>query len=88
MFPSYNFEMEKGVIYEWKGEDYLFEDPKGSNRYCLPFEIINSRVMLGAVFMKNHDILFDKNKKEIHFVRANCTPSAETVKKLESVHLF
>lgn len=67
--------MEGGVVYEWKPEDYLYQEPKGSNKYCLPFEIISERVMLGAPFMKNHDILFDKNKQEIHFVRSNCSKS-------------
>lgn len=65
-FPSFQFEFERdgSVNIEWKAEGYLYNDPdsRNSNMYSFAFESYStSKVFLGGPFMKNYDILFDKN---------------------------
>lgn len=35
--------------------------------------LASDRVILGANFLRNHDVLFDRQHDKIAFVKANCT---------------
>lgn len=35
--------------------------------------ICRGAVILGAIFMRNYDILFDRSERQIHFTKANCS---------------
>lgn len=65
------------VTIEWTADGYLYIDPSrgNTNNYSIAFEAYptGNRIYLSGPFMKNYDILFDKNKQEIHFTRSNCT---------------
>jgi len=74
-FPTFKFYFGKNGkgIYEWKGEDYLYQKPGSSKMYCMGLSRYDRETILGGTFMKNHDILFDKQNKRIGFIRANCS---------------
>lgn len=44
--------------------------------YSIFFEInfyFRGRVILGGIFMRHYDILFDRGSQKIHFTRSNCS---------------
>lgn len=51
--------------------DYFFQD---GDKHCLGFDYVEDRVILGAGFMKNHDIQFDRVESVVRIVRAECQP--------------
>ncbi|KAL4504448.1 hypothetical protein ABPG72_009894 [Tetrahymena utriculariae] len=74
-FPVLEFDFGENVI-EWKAHGYLYIDPDNNNPnlFQFAFEIHPSvsKVYLGGPFFKNYDILFDKNKNEVHFTPSSC----------------
>ena len=50
--------MDNNYIYEWTPHDYMERLEQG--KFCLPWLEIHDRVILGGIWMKNHDILFDR----------------------------
>lgn len=75
-FPIFNFEFKGGVIIEWKAHGYLFPNfKKKEGLFKLAFEVDDSSsyVYLGGPFMKNYDILFDKQNKNLHFTPSECS---------------
>jgi hypothetical protein len=74
-FPSFTFYFgdNEGLPYELRGEDYLYDQYPGSNKFCVGIEVFSDRTILGGTFMRNHDILFDKEKGILGFVRSNCS---------------
>lgn len=55
--------------------DYIFLDSFDmfSSRFCFGFEYLGDRIILGGIFMRNFDILFDKNNKIVKMTRADCS---------------
>lgn len=75
-FPTLTFDMDGGYKYLWEPKDYLFiDDPNQMDVYCLPLYQLSGRVILGGVWMKNHDILFDRQSRTIGIVKSLCSPS-------------
>jgi len=72
-FPTFKFYFgkESEAEYEWRAEDYLYKE-EDNERYCLGLARYERETILGGTFMKNHDVLFDKDNKRLGFVRANC----------------
>lgn len=53
--------------------DYLYLEDKN---YCLGFSVLSDRIILGGLFMRNYDILFDRENRVVQMVRSNCNPKA------------
>jgi hypothetical protein len=69
-FPPLNFNLS-GEIYTWEPSAYLHLG--GKKEYCLLFQSFHGdSFIFGGVFMKNHDIIFDKKQDKIGFIKANC----------------
>jgi hypothetical protein len=73
-FPTFSFYFGPAgdAEYQWKAQDYLYRIPGDDEVYCLGMAS-NDYTTLGATFMKNHDIMFDKDNSRIGFIRANCS---------------
>jgi hypothetical protein len=71
-FPPLNFNLS-GEVYIWEADAYFFQQT--STEYCLSLQKQNvaKNFVFGGVFMKNHDILFDKKNDRIGFIKANCS---------------
>lgn len=76
-FPVISFEFNGGQIVNWYPEDYLVKKDTDKHPYYCPGVKRLSNVILGATFMRNYDIYFNKVEKTITFTRANCGNSAE-----------
>ena len=61
--------------YIWKPINYYYYNFNAKERKaCLGFNYYSSgRVILGANFIHGHDIIFDRNKKRLGFVPADCS---------------
>jgi hypothetical protein len=70
-----NFSLEQDYDYRWKPQDYLYYDNfvEGINKLCLPFYEISSRTILGAIWMKGHDVIFDRENSKIGFAESDCS---------------
>lgn len=70
-FPTLNFDFD-GVEYKWYPQEQ-FVDPleKDDKSICYGMKSLTN-VILGAVFMRNYDIYFDRTNKRIAFSRSNC----------------
>lgn len=58
-----------------KPQSYFYNEPdkKNPNLYSFAFEVYSKdKVYLGGPFFKNYDILFDKNKNQVHFTPSKC----------------
>jgi len=73
-FPTFKFYFgqDGDAEYQWKPEDYLYKKEGTGGKYCIGLARYDRETILGGTFMKNHDVLFDKNTKKLGFVRANC----------------
>jgi len=73
-FPTFKFYFgqDGDAEYEWRPEDYMYQK-EDLPEYCIGLARYDRETILGATFMKNHDVLFDKSNKRIGFVRSNCS---------------
>ena len=68
-FPNITFTFENNVKFKWMARNYFDKSEEDSlPGYCISIGEINSRVILGAPFMRNHDIYFDQSNQKIRFV--------------------
>lgn len=76
-FPVFSliFDLNKSVL--WHPEDYLFQ-VRSTKYYCVGIEPLKD-VILGAIFMRNYDILFERDSKKISITRANCSQSQDSI---------
>lgn len=72
-FPNFTFVLDNNQNYTLTGVEYLFSEVIGSNTYCLGFYEYGSRIILGGIFMRNHDFHFDKEAQMITITEANCS---------------
>ena len=73
-FPTLEFELANNYVYKWTPENYLFVNlDTNPHTFCLPWYQISGRVILGGVWMRNHDFLFDHINQKIGIARANCS---------------
>jgi len=66
-FPNYTFifgEYEQQP-YTIGGAEYLYEEKKDSNEYRVGIDRMGDRTILGGIFMRNHDVVFDKEKSVV-----------------------
>ena len=69
-FPVISFELDGDYDYNWKPQDYLYEE---NAQLCLPFYALSGRTILGAIWMKNHDIIFDRDNNKVGFAESDCS---------------
>lgn len=76
-FPvlTFTFDLTKPVY--WHPEDYLFH-AKNTNYYCVGVQPLRD-VIIGAIFMRNYDIFFDKTTRTVSLVRANCSFTPDSI---------
>lgn len=69
-FPMMTFNFAGNKPYRWYPSDYLIKNGD-LDQYCVGIKPLKDMI-LGAVFMRNYDILFDKTRKLIGFARSDC----------------
>lgn len=69
-FPHIYLSFEPNAIVTLYPRDYIFEQEDG--KQCISFEELDDRIILGATFMRNHDILFDQVAGTVSIIRAQC----------------
>lgn len=70
-FPIMTFYFNGNIPYKWHPQDYLVLPLDSNTHYCIGVKTL-SHTILGAIFMRNYDIYFDRTNKKISFTRANC----------------
>eukprot|EP00923_Selenidium_pygospionis_P054654 GHVN01095235.1.p1 GENE.GHVN01095235.1~~GHVN01095235.1.p1 ORF type:complete len:575 (-),score=65.09 GHVN01095235.1:281-1855(-) len=69
--PSFSFTTVGGATVEWGPRSYLYRGRKG--RWCVAIDENRSRTsLLGMSFMKNMNVIFDRERDRIGFVAADC----------------
>jgi len=70
-FPHVYMEFDPFALIPLYPRDYMYlEDGK----MCMGLDYLTQRIILGGIFMRNQDILFNKNNNTVQIVRADCTP--------------
>ena len=60
----------------WKAESYLFAWPDQPTHFCLGvYSNGGGSSVLGGLFMRNHDIIFNRTSQTISFAHSSCDPS-------------
>ena len=77
-FPPINFTFNGNINFNWNPYDYLVQALGSKQHYCPGVKMLKD-VILGAVFMRNFDVYFDKVQKQISFTRSNCGKVQETI---------
>ena len=70
-FPTFKFYFNNNIEFEWTPNNYLSTENANKGVYCVSVQPM-SRNVLGAVFSRNYDILYDYSDQIIGFVKANC----------------
>lgn len=70
-FPVFDFQFEGGAVVKWFPQDYFVGGPENEGYKCIGIKVLKDMI-LGALFMRNYDVSFEKNSKSITFVRSNC----------------
>ena len=71
-FPPMTFFFNDNIPYKWHPQDYMVQPLDSEVHYCVGAKTL-THVILGAIFMRNYDIVFDRTEKKIRFQRANCS---------------
>lgn len=74
-FPLLTFHFAGNKPYRWYPSDYLIKNGD-LDQYCVGIKPLKDMI-LGAVFMRNYDILFDKTRKLIGFARSDCNGTGD-----------
>lgn len=77
-FPKMTFKFNGDMVWDWFPQDYLVQALDSTNHFCIGVKSLKD-IILGAVFMRNYDIYFDKLKKQVSFVRSNCGRTTDTI---------
>ena len=74
-WPNITLKLSKESLYIWKPINYYYYYFKNDTRKaCLGFNKHKSEnIILGTNFIHGHDIIFDRSKKRLGFVRADCS---------------
>lgn len=73
-FPILTFYIG-GITVDWLPENYLYAYSSSDSTYCIG--IYNNHEganVLGAIFMRGFDVVFDKEREMIGFAESNCDP--------------
>lgn len=69
-FPKINFVLG-GKDWAWLPENYLLPALDSLKELCVGVKQLKNAI-LGAVFMRNYDVLFDREKRTISFTKSKC----------------
>ena len=84
-FPVLTFIFDQNKKVFFYPEDYLYQY-ENSDLYC-PGIISLKDLILGAIFMQNYDITFDKINKKLAITRANCSQSQDLIPYISNTDL-
>ena len=70
-FPKLLFKLDNNQIYEWRPENYIVKYM--NNKHCIIINKYYGRVILGGIWMKDHDFVFDRQNKTVTIYKANCS---------------
>lgn len=70
-FPNITYTFGNGETWEWFAQDYLVPSIDNENEMCIAVKSYHLNI-LGAVFMRNYNVIFDRDAKKVHFARASC----------------
>lgn len=68
-FPNLTFTFNRKVNYTMEPKDYLMLNSDYETFYCIGVKPLDKN-LFGAIFMRNHDFKFYRQKKKIGFVKA------------------
>lgn len=72
-FPHIYFSFYPDAVISLYPRDYIYYESDGV--YRLGFDVLDSRIILGGIFMRNYDILFNRIDRTVTIVRSECSPS-------------
>ena len=81
--PEFTFLFEKGVKYQWKPENYIYNNTENDKKlnFCIGISSWGSNeILLGTTWMHNHDIIFDNVNRRIGLVSSSCDMSYSSKK--------
>ena len=83
-WPDISFNLPNSTVYTWKPIDYYYYYIQGDIRKaCLGFKSYDEdNIIFGSNFMHGKDIIFDRNKKIIGFVKSDCSKRTIMLKGL------
>ena len=70
-FPEITFQFNESDRVKWLPRDYLAVSLESQEHFCIGVKSLKTPI-LGALFMKNFDVHFDRVNKKISMIRANC----------------
>ena len=73
-FPVFEFHFEGDAVVKWFPQDYFVGGPENEGYKCIGIKVLKDMI-LGALFMRDYDVSFEKSGKAITFVRSNCGKS-------------
>lgn len=71
-FPHLYLTFEPAAVVTFYPRDYFSAQP--DSKYCLAFDYLGGRIILGGIFFRNFDIQFDRSSSIVSFVRSECAP--------------
>ena len=69
-FPHLFFTFEPSAVVALHPRDLFFKE---NDQHCFGLDYISSRIILGGMFFRNLDVLFDRNASTISIVRSECS---------------
>lgn len=76
-FPDFSLRIDSKYVV-WKPEYYLFAWPESKNTYCVGiYNNGGSGNVLGGIFMRGLDVIFDRGNEKIGFAASGCEYSNE-----------
>lgn len=70
-FPVIEFKFAGDATIKWYPQDYFVATPDNKGYYCIGIKVLKDMI-LGALFMRNYDVSYEKAGKKITFMRSNC----------------
>jgi hypothetical protein len=77
-FPHIYFTFYPSAVIPLYPRDYIYFD--NDEVYRLGFDRLDSRIILGGVFMRNYDILFNRIDQTVSIVRSECSRTTDDFK--------
>ena len=73
-FPSFEFKFAGNAAIKWLPQDYFVKMADNNAYLCIGIKTLKDMI-LGALFMRNYDVSFEKSGKKIMFTRSSCGKS-------------
>lgn len=73
-FPTFEFKFAGNAAIKWLPQDYFVKMADNNAYLCIGIKMLKDMI-LGALFMRNYDVSFEKFGKKITFTRSSCGKS-------------